>query len=207
MCRRVRTQCPLPANPVDAYRVHRQSTIGLDVQPEKMLEVLMVLGAVALCSMQAKTVGDPKVTRHPHHSSDATHQEEQAEESDQRPHPPKPEARRQPQAGNHHPGRARELQRRMDRPQQESTDAAGVVGETHHPHREHDHDRGKKKQRRTLPHRAKHVADAERDVTISKMQPQHQSQQHFDDAEHPGQGKVIGSEQPYPFPQSFRHCR
>ncbi|MGH3813646.1 MAG: hypothetical protein ACRDUV_14535 [Pseudonocardiaceae bacterium] len=31
MCRRIRAQCPLPADSVDAYRVHRQCTVGLDM--------------------------------------------------------------------------------------------------------------------------------------------------------------------------------
>ena len=44
MCRLVWAQCPFPADPVDAYRVHGQGTVRLDVQPEKMLEVLVVLG-------------------------------------------------------------------------------------------------------------------------------------------------------------------
>src|SRR2546421_1732971 len=99
MCRRVRAQCPFPADSVDAYRVHGQGTVGLDVQAEKMFEVLVVLGCVPLCSVQAKAVGDPEVARHPYHSSDATHQEQQAEESDQGPHAPKPKSRRQPGCG------------------------------------------------------------------------------------------------------------
>ncbi|MGH3601701.1 MAG: hypothetical protein ACRDQH_15730 [Pseudonocardiaceae bacterium] len=98
MCRRVRAQCPLPADPIDAYRIHSQGTIGLDVQTEKMLKVLVVLGCVILCSVQAKTVGNPEVAGHPHHPPDATHQEEHAEEGDQRPRAPKPEGRRQPRA-------------------------------------------------------------------------------------------------------------
>lgn len=31
MCWRVRAQCPLPADPVNAYRVHGQGAVGLDV--------------------------------------------------------------------------------------------------------------------------------------------------------------------------------
>ena len=96
MCGRVRARCPLPADPVDAYRIDGQVTVGLEVQTKDMLEVLVVLGSVELCSVQAEAVGDPEVALHPHHSSDATHQEDQAEKGDQGPPAPKPEGRLQP---------------------------------------------------------------------------------------------------------------
>jgi small ligand-binding sensory domain FIST len=51
---RVRAQCPLPGDSVDAYRVHRQGAVGLDVQAEKMLEVLVVQGCVPLGSVQPR---------------------------------------------------------------------------------------------------------------------------------------------------------
>ncbi|MEA2959022.1 MAG: hypothetical protein QOJ58_4657, partial [Alphaproteobacteria bacterium] len=50
-----------PRDSVDAYRVHRQGTVGLDVKTEKMLEVLVVQGCVPFGSVQAKAVGGPEV--------------------------------------------------------------------------------------------------------------------------------------------------
>jgi hypothetical protein len=45
MCWRVRAQCPLPADSVDAYRVHRQDTVGPDVETEKCLRSWWCRGA------------------------------------------------------------------------------------------------------------------------------------------------------------------
>jgi hypothetical protein len=63
MCRRIGAQCPLPADPVDAYRVHRQDTVNSDVQTKEMLEVLVVQWCVPFVSVKAKAVGSPKIAR------------------------------------------------------------------------------------------------------------------------------------------------
>jgi len=47
----------------------------------------------------------------------------------------------------------------MDHPQQESTDAAGIVGEAHHHHHGHHYDQ--EEERRALPRHAKQAAKAE----------------------------------------------
>jgi hypothetical protein len=90
MSRCVRAQGPLPRDSVDTYGVYRQGTVGLDVQTDEVLEVLVVLGSVPLGLVKAKAVGGPEITRQPHHCADATHHADQAEEGDQGPHAAKP---------------------------------------------------------------------------------------------------------------------
>lgn len=83
MCGRVGAQCPCAADAVDADRIDGQGAVGLDVQTQHVLVVLVVQGGVGLGAVQSDAAGGPQVAGHSHHSADTAEQPDEADEHQQ----------------------------------------------------------------------------------------------------------------------------